>query len=203
MSWRVSSHYGRVPDSNARKIPEDPGLRLETYLSGGSGSELFVLGRPLKVEVPRTWWSGPDSPGPIYMAVEISDMPEVTGEEIEAFRGYPWNVCYYVACAGFQSEGFWQELRSNGCKPPWEPWFVTDAVHGGHSAPVFQIDADTEEIAKEAAQLVVPWVEDNLLRLLEVPINKIGSHGFDWLRGDLVSRPGLANCTGSGRRTFN
>lgn len=203
MSWRVSSHYGITPDSNAPKIPRDPTLVLESYLAGGSGTETFLLTRPLKHRVPRSWWLTTEDPGPIYLAVEISDMSEITGEEVEAFKGFPWNVCFYAACAGFQSEGFWDELRSNGCKPPWEPWFVSDAMHDGHSAPVFQLDADTEEVAKEAAQMVVPWVEKNFMQLMRVPINKIGSHGFDWLRGELVSRPGLQNMGGSGRRTFN
>ena len=200
MTWRVSSHYRATPDSNAPVVPVGDGLRLESYMSGGSGTEILIGTRPLTVEVPRQWWNDTVSPGPIYMAVEISDMPVITGEEVEEFKGFPWNVCYYVACAGFQSEGFWQELRSNGCKPPWEPWFVTDAVHGGRSAPVFQLDADTEEVARDSAHRVAPWVENNLYRLMKVAVNRIGSHGWDWLRGDLVTRPGLANTGGGGRQ---
>jgi hypothetical protein len=165
-----------------------PRLRLQAYLNGGAGTDAFLLGGPLDVEVPRQWWRGATSPGRVYLAVEVSEMPVITGEEVEEFQGFPWNVCFYVACAGFQTEGFWKELRSNGGAPPWEPWFVWDAMHGGHSAPLFQLDADTEEVAVAAAKMLPPFIEDNFTKLMAVPINRIGSHGFDWLRGDLVMR---------------
>ena len=204
MTWRVSTRYGIMPDSNARLIPEDPLLKLEEYLAGGEGTTTYFIGRPLKHAVPRSWWTKPESPGAIYLCIEISLMPAITGEEESAFKGFPWNVCFYAACAGFQSEAFWKELRSNGCEPPWEPWFAWDARHGGHSAPLFELDADTEEVALRGAQMVVPWVEDNFHRLAMLPMNRIGSTGYDFMRGDLVSRPGLANTGSCGvRKTFD
>ena len=189
MTWHVSPRYGIRPDSNAKLIPDDPGLRLDQYMAGGSGTTSYLLGRSLRHEVPRAHWINSESPGDIWLIVEISDMPVLTGEDESAFKGFPWNVCFYAACAGFQSEDFWHELRSNGCAPPWEPWFIWDAMHGGHAAPVFQFDCDTEEVAISGAQQVVPWVEDNFMRLAVVPVNKIGSNSWDFMRGELVSRP--------------
>jgi len=202
MSLRISSRYMIKPDLNGPQVPRDPLLRLQPYLHGGCGTEQFVIGRPLKVSVPRQWWNRGEPPSPVQLAIEISDMPEITGEEVEAFKGFPWNVCFYVACSSFQSEDFFEELRSNGCAPPWDPWFVTDAVHGGRSAPLFQFDTATEDEAKLHAQAAVPWLEQKFPDLMKVPINRIGSHGWDWLRGDLVSRPGLANVGGGVGRVF-
>lgn len=192
MTWRIPRRYGPGPSSNRREIPEDPTLVLTPYLASGGGTESFLLDRPLRHRVPRQWWNGDRDPGSIYVIAEVTDMPVITGEDPEDFKGFPFNVCFYAGCVGFQTEAFFDDLRASGCEPPWEPWFMWGAMHGGHSTPVFQLDTDTEDAAKVAAQATVPWVEDHFMRLMRVPVNRMGSHGWDWLRGDLVSRPRLA-----------
>jgi hypothetical protein len=175
---------------------------MSPYLQD-SGSTWFCLDTPLLAEVPKEYWKGAD-PGPVWAGVEICSMPVITGEPEEDFHGTPWNVCVYTACLGYQKEGFMAEVRdharrADGSVGDLAPWFVWDARSSGHHAPIFQASFSDEESAEDFVMELPGFLAAKVTDLLECPVNAMGSNGWDWLRGDLVSRPALANMVTSGK----